>query len=157
KAGTEQIKALIGHVSLGQLRAIVSHLTMRECIEQRESTLSDGVANALKRVVQGVTPEDGWGIALDVVQVAQVFMVDNDLRGQLEAEVRDAIQLKSQLSDIRKQEEIQQAKATSERRLRMEDMEAERERLAIAREKLQLQKQLERDQIEAEVPLRALR
>ena len=60
-------------------------MTMDQCIEERKTTLTDAVASALRQVIHGRDGQPGWGIELDVVQVAQVFIVDQDLRRQLEA------------------------------------------------------------------------
>jgi hypothetical protein len=155
--GNDQIKALIGHVCLGELRATVSHLTMAECIEQRKTTLTDSVASALREVTEGHNRGSGWGIELDVVQVAQVYVVDTELRRQLEAEVRNTIKSRSELSEIQLREGIHIAQTTSERRLLQEDLEAERERMRVAQEKLQLQQDYQRDQLEAETPVRLLK
>src|SRR5512147_1237733 len=69
--GHDEIKSMISHVCLGELRATVSHLTMKDCIEQRKTTLTDAVRNALNEVVQDTSTEAGWGVDIDVVQVAQ--------------------------------------------------------------------------------------
>ncbi len=126
--GHEQIKGLLGHVCLGELRAHVAHMTMQECIEQRKTSLTDAVSAALRVAVQG---GEGWGIELDVVQVAQVFIVDQELRRQLEAEVRNQIRSGSELSNIRMAEEIRLAKTASERNLLQENLETDRERMKV--------------------------
>jgi flotillin len=155
--GHEEIKSMISHVSLGELRATVSHLTMKDCIEQRKTTLTDAVRSALNEVVHGSGTEAGWGVDIDVVQVAQVFIVDNELRRQLEAEVRNQIKSTSDLSDIHLQEEIQLAKVASERRLQQENLESERQHVAIAEETFQLQKELEKNQTESDTPVQMLK
>jgi len=155
--GHEEIKSMISHVSLGELRAMVSHLTMKDCIEQRKTTLTDAVRNALNEVVQGSSAEAGWGVDIDVVQVAQVFIVDNELRRQLEAEVRNQIKSTSDLSDIHLQEEIQLAKVASERRLQQENLGSEKQRVAIEEETFQLQKDFERNQSESDTPVQMLK
>ena len=155
--GHGQIKTLLSHICLGELRASVSRMTMEECIEQRKTTLTDAVSSALAQVIQGRDGQPGWGIELDVVQVAQVFIVDQALRAKLEAELRNAIRVKSELSEIRTREGIKLAEAASERRLQQEALETEREKMRIAREKLRLQQEFERGQIESEAPNRLLR
>jgi hypothetical protein len=155
--GLEQINTLISHICLGELRAAVAHLSMNQCIEQRKTTLTDAVAGALQQVIHGKNGEPGWGIELDVVQVAQVFIVDQELRKQLEAELRNAIRVKSVLSDIQTREGIKLAETTSERRLAQESLGTEREKMDITREKVRLQQQLEHDQIQAEAPNKLLR
>ncbi len=153
--GHEAIQDLIKQICLGHLRAVVSHMTMEECIEQRETTLTDHVANALNRVIttqRDVENKGGdWGIEIDVAQVAQVFIVDEVLRRQLEAEVRDKIKATSDICRrIRTQEQVQLAQASSARTLQLQEMETERARHEVAKEKLRLQKALEGEQIEAE-------
>jgi regulator of protease activity HflC (stomatin/prohibitin superfamily) len=155
--GQEEIKTMISHVCLGELRAVVAHMTMKECIEQRKTTLTDTVRNALQQVINGKDSEKGWGIDVEVVQVAQVFIVDNELRKQLEAEVRNQIKSASELSDIKMQEEIELAKATSERRLHQEALETEKQRLDIAQQTMELQKRFESEQIEIDAPVQILR
>jgi flotillin len=142
--GHAAIQALLSHMCLGELRALVAQMTMSECIEQRKTTLTD------------VVSATGWGITLDVVQVAQVFIVDQELRRQLEAEVRNQIKGQSDLSELRMHEELKRAQAASERRLQQEGLETEKERMAITRAKLQLQNELEREEIESKTPLRLL-
>lgn len=154
--GHKDINALISHVCLGELRDIVSHMTMEECIEQRKTTLTDAVASALRHVVQGQQSAQGWGVDLDVVQVAQVFIVDDELRRQLEAEIRNQLKSTSELSDIHTQEEIQLAQSSSARRLQQEHLETERERIRIDQEKLRLQKASEQEAIGIETPVRLL-
>jgi hypothetical protein len=155
--GQEEIKTMISHVCLGELRAAVSHMTMKECIEQRKTTLTDTVRNALQQVIDGKDGEKGWGIDIEVVQVAQVFIVDNELRKQLEAEVRNQIRSTSELSDIKMQEEIELAKASSQRRLHQEALETEKQRLDIARQTMELQKRFESEQIEIDAPVQLLK
>ena len=64
---------------------------------------------------------------------------------------------RSELSGIQMQEEIRVAQTTSQRRLLQEDLQTERERVQIAREKLRLSQDYERDQLEAETPVRMLK
>ena len=154
--GHDAIQSLLSHMCLGELRALVAQMTMKECIEQRKTTLTDAVAAAVQQVVQGQGERPGWGITLDVVQVAQVFIVDQELRRHLEAEVRNQIKGQSDRSELQMREDLQHAQAASERRLQQEGLETERERLAIARATLQLQNAFEREAIEAKTPIRLL-
>jgi hypothetical protein len=156
-SGNDQIKTLMTHVALGELRATVAHLTMEECIAQRKTTLTNAVTAALQHAIKGDETRPGWGIALDVVQVGQVFVVDPSLRQQLEAEVRNAIKSKSQLSEIRTREGIQLAEAASARRLQQEHLESERGKAAIAQEQLRLRTEYEHAEVEAAHPLQLLK
>ncbi len=150
--GHRQIKELVADVCLGELRDVVSHMTMKACIEERKTTLTDAVAGALGRVVSGDGAEAGWGIALELVQVAQVFIVDEALRLRLEAELRNDIAARAARSDIEMQEQVSLAKVSSERRLAAAELERERESAAIATEKLELEQALATARIDAEAP-----
>ena len=154
--GCGEINSLINHVCLGELRAVISQMKMQECIEGRKTTLTDAIASELKKVVEDEDEKGGWWIELDVVQVAQVYIVDDELRQQLEAEVRNEIKSKSDLSDIQLQEEVELAQVSSKRKLNQASLETERQRAKIAQEKLLLEKELEREKIETEAPLRLL-
>lgn len=101
-------------------------MTMKACIEERKTTLTDVVAGALGRVVTGDGAEVGWGIALELVQVAQVFIVDEALRLKLEAEPRNEVAARAARSDIQMREQVSLAKVSSERRLAAAELERER-------------------------------
>jgi hypothetical protein len=134
--GTEAINTLIAHICLGELRATAAHLTMAECIEQRKTTLSDAVHSALAGVVKR---NGSWGIDLDVVQIAQVFIVDDEIRRRLEAGVRNELASRSARSEIQMKEEINRAQQSSDRRVQEESLETERRRAEFEREKLRLE------------------
>lgn len=139
--GHDEIKGMLCHFCLGELRAQVAGMTMQQCIEQRKTTLTQTIADSLAQVVQGADAggSASWGIALDVVQVAQVFIIDDALRGQLEAEVRDQIKATSELSRIRSDEEIKVAQADA------------------AQAQVLREHALQREQIEAAAPIRQLK
>jgi hypothetical protein len=186
-AGVGQISALLTHICLGELRHAVSHMTMAECIEQRKTTLSGVVAAAMAATVHGEgTQANDWGIEVEVARVAQVFIVDAQLRQQLEAEVRNEIKLKSDQSTIRSQEEIRLAELTSEgrvqekklatdrdslrrqeelelaqlarqRRMQAESLATDQQTLALEQERLHSRLAAEQDRVNAEAPVRLLR
>ncbi|MBN1836245.1 MAG: SPFH domain-containing protein [Spirochaetales bacterium] len=156
--GHEQIQSLISQLCMGELRAVTAGLTMQECIEGRKTTLTEAIARALDGVVGGAgNAEEGWGIELDVVQVAQVFLTDEDLRQKLEAEVRERIRSTSERSRIQTERELRLAEIDSQRELEEEGQKTERLRVEREREKAQLNAGLERDRADAEAPVRLLR
>jgi len=153
--GLATMKGLVGNACLGELRDRVSHMTMQQCIEERKTTLTDAVHKALAALVDG---EGGmWGVVLDVVQVAQVFIVDQELRRQLEAETRNQIKSKSDLSELSARESVQLAKIGSERRVQEESLETERQRIAHDREKHALEVEADQARVEMDKPLQVLR
>jgi hypothetical protein len=185
--GITQINAMLTHICLGELRDTVSHMSMAECIEQRKTTLSRVVADALQRAIAGQEGgENAWGIEVEVAQTAQVFIVDAELRKQLEAEVRNEIKVKSDQSNIRSQEEIRLTNLASEsrlqekklasdkenlrrqeemelaqlarqRRMQAENLESERQAMQIEQEKFRLQMESEQERVQADAPLQLLK
>jgi hypothetical protein len=159
--GHQQICSQIRHICLGELRAVVAGMTMDECIEQRKTVLSQLLARSLAKIVhaedESRVESDDWGIELDLVQVAQVFIIDAELRQQLEAEVRDKIRTDSEASRIRSDEALAQVRMASERALEEEHLKTERQRTAASREKIDLRQRLARHEIESEAPVQILR
>ncbi len=137
-SGVARITTLLTHVCLGELRHAVSHMTMTECIEQRKTTLTGVAQSALQQTVHGGEGETGdWGITIEVAQLAQVFIVDGQLRSQLEAGVRNEIRLKSDQSNIRTNEETRLSEMASEGRVQEQKLVGDRESLRRA-EQLEL-------------------
>jgi hypothetical protein len=184
--GIEQINALLTHVALGELRHAVSQMTMVECIEQRKTTLSGVVQGALEATIHPPGPDNDWGIAVEVAQLAQVFIVDAELRQQLEAQVRNEIKLKSDQSDIqtaeeseltqmasegriaeqklatdrddlRREEELEMAQIVRQRRMEAERLATEQQTLEMTRQLRESEMAAEEAKINIETPVRLLR
>jgi hypothetical protein len=183
--GLSGVSNVLTHVCLGELRHAVSHMTMVECIEQRKTTLSGVVATALDEALHPTNGAD-WGITVEVAQVAQVFIVDAELRSQLEAEVRNEIKLHSDRSAIRAAEEtratemesadrvgdrslaadqealrreeaLEIARMTRDRRLAVERLESERQSLELDVSRARARVENEELRIGLEAPLRLLK
>jgi hypothetical protein len=155
--GTAEITDLLIHVSLGELRDAVSHMTMAECIEGRKTTLSQVAEAALAATIGDDGAGGGWGISIEVAQLAQVFIVDADLRRQLEAEVRNEIKLRSDRSDLETTEAVQIAEMERGRRLDAETLVSARHTLDLQRERLHAEMEAEADRATTEAPVRLLR
>jgi regulator of protease activity HflC (stomatin/prohibitin superfamily) len=134
-AGTAlmQLQSMLSHICLGELRSAVAHLTMQECVEQRKTTLTDAVRKALADTVGGGGHR--WGIALDVVQVAQVFIVDAALRHQLEADVRGQIRAASERATLEADEKVAMARLAAREPVEIADLQAKKR---LVRERLEL-------------------
>lgn len=111
--GLDSIKDLIAEICYGEIRDIVSHLTMEECIEQRKELLSTSLRKKLSEVEYKNDNNVGWGIAIDIAQVAQVFIVEDEIREQLEANLRNTLRKESELSNLKTEEELIFAKNNS--------------------------------------------
>jgi regulator of protease activity HflC (stomatin/prohibitin superfamily) len=193
RVGIDEISMLISHICMGELRSVVAHMTMQECIEQRKSTLTKAIETALKLVIEGLTNNDiegqltkKWGIDIEVLQVAQVFIVDEELRKQLEADVRNEIKSKSEQSEIlageetelarlssaqrveqekldseklniQISEEIELSKNASKRRLMQENLETTRKEIELSLDKFRLEQEAEKEEIEIQSPVQLLK
>lgn len=153
KHGIDEINAMLVHVSLGELRHAVSHMTMTECIEQRKTTLSEVVATALRATTQ---PAEGdpWGVSIEVAQVAQVYIVDADLRAKLEAEVRNQIKLKADKSEITTAEASRLTAMASEERVAEQRLAADRDALRRREALFAAEMAAEQARLAAETPVR---
>ncbi len=157
-SGVDQVNALLTHVALGELRHTVSHMTMVECIEQRKTALTSVVREALETTILGDGEGNGqWGILIEVVQVAQVYIVDAELRQQLEAQVRNEIKLQSDKSDIQTSEEAHLSAMASENRVAEQKLAGDRESLRREQELHAAQLAAEQARIESETPVQLLR
>ncbi len=150
--GHEEIKERISHICLGELRATVSHMTMADCIEQRKTALTHAVQSALTEVTA-----HGWGLELGLVQVAQVFIVDGELRRKLESGVRNEVDSRSRQSDIRLEEEVRLAQLLSERRVEQELLRSEREKAELEKERQQIAYALQAAEVEVAAPVNLLK
>ncbi|MCE1245859.1 MAG: hypothetical protein LWY06_04360 [Firmicutes bacterium] len=117
--GIERISQAVNHLCLGELRHIVSNMTMDRCITERKTTLTDGVREAIKPVIEGNgiaghRNEYGWGIVLDVVQIAQVFLADDAVSRQIQAEAKDHYRKIEELSNIKTQQDVDFVRMKSE-------------------------------------------
>jgi regulator of protease activity HflC (stomatin/prohibitin superfamily) len=146
--GQEEINHLISNVCLGELRDKVSHMSMDACINERKTTLTDAVSIELEKVVHD------WGIKISVAQVAQVFIVEEEIRKQLEAEVRNELRANSELSDIKTEESISRETSSSNLRLKKEEFENQKERMKIELERTKLERENEKKEIELLTPLK---
>lgn len=156
--GDGGIGRVVEHVALGELRDLVSHLTMQQCIEERKATLSEAVGAALRTVASGAGEgrAGAWGIELELVQVAQVYVVDGELRGKLEAELRSEVGARSERAHLEAAERVEVARLASRRRVAVEQLESARESNRCARETAQLEQQLALERLEGEAPVRRL-
>jgi len=182
--GIGEITTALTHVCLGELRHAISHMTMVECIEERKTTLSGVVQAALQATIRTPDePDRDWGLEVEAARVAQVFIVDPDLRRQLEAEVRNEIKLTSDRSDLQSREAIRLAELASEsrvqeqklasdqevlqheealelarlvrdRRLLTEHHATERQALELEQERFHTQAAVDQDRLETETPVR---
>jgi hypothetical protein len=162
--GLDQIHQMLSHLCLGELRACAASMTMQRCVEERKTTLTGALRKILQDTVD-LTEDNDWGLQIEVVQVAQVFVTDPELRAQLEAEARDEIRSQSQLSALRADGKLTLARAEAERVALEQSLELSREKARVEQEEqgfaLQMQRlkaehehRLKQEALERETPLK---
>jgi regulator of protease activity HflC (stomatin/prohibitin superfamily) len=128
-AGERDISRSIGDVCMGELRAIASQMTMDQCIKERKTTITQRLHDAVIPLIEGRDEESGWGIKIDVLQVAQVFCPDEQVLAQLQADARDKIRKGAQFSGIETDKEIHKSKIESQIELAARSLELEKTEL----------------------------
>jgi hypothetical protein len=152
-----RISGLLTDVVLGELRDAVSHMTMAECIEQRKSTLSGVVQAALFATITPPDEAGGWGLTVEIAQLAQVFIVDGGLRTQLEAGVRNEIRLRSEQSDTETSEQARLASMASAERVAAHKLGADLEELRRSEALFTAEMDAEAARANARTPVRLLK
>ncbi|MDQ7823493.1 MAG: SPFH domain-containing protein [Candidatus Eremiobacteraeota bacterium] len=132
--GRDPIARALGDICLGELRAIVAAMTMDQCINERKTTLTEHLKEAVIPIVEGHGDKKGWGIKVDVLQVAQVFCPDEKLLAQLQAEARDKIRKTAQFSEIETSKSVTIAQMDSELEMASQTLQLEKDRLEKKRE-----------------------
>lgn len=155
------ISSAINDLCLGELRNLVSNMSMERCLKERKTTLTNGVRNAIIPIVEGNNIEgdqnrDGWGIKIDVVQIAQVFLTDEQMQKQFQSESRDKYLKKEQLSGIKTQREIDLVKMQSEKEKAEKTFQIQKEEYGLKKESQDLRIKFEQDRIAAETELNLL-
>jgi hypothetical protein len=128
-AGTSDISRSIGDVCMGELRAIASQMTMEQCIKERKTTITQRLQDAVIPLIEGRDEESGWGIKIDVLQVAQVFCPDEQVLAQLQADARDKIRKSAQFSGIETDKEINKTRIDSQIELAARSLELDKTEL----------------------------
>lgn len=140
--GLQEISDELKDHCRGELRDIVSNLTMEMAIRERNKTINADLKSRLKSIVRGESGLKPWGIEVDV-SVQQVFPADNLIQSQLQAETKDKIKGEEQLSHINSDEIIKTASIASQKKLDSETHSRELEKISLeqAQEERRLQKQ----------------
>lgn len=159
--GVAAISSAINDLCLGELRNLVSNMSMERCLKERKTTLTNGVRDAIIPVVEGNNIEgdknrDGWGIKIDVVQIAQVFLTDEQMQKQFQSESRDKYLKKEQLSGIKTRREIDLVEMQSEKEKAEKTFQIEKEAYSLKKESQDLRIRFDREKITAETELKIL-
>ncbi len=128
-SGGDPISHAIGDICLGELRAIVAAMSMEQCINERKTTLTEHLKEAVLPIAEGRGDSKGWGIKIDVLQVAQVFCPDEKLLAQLQAEARDKIKKVAQFSEIETERALKSVRIDSEIQLSTQTVQLDKEKL----------------------------
>jgi flotillin len=133
-SGVDYISAAIGDICMGELRAIAAQMTMDQCIKERKTTISDRLQESVIPLIEGTNENNGWGMKIDVLQVAQVFCPDEQLLSQLQADARDKIRKTAQLSQIETNNDIEKTRIDSDIEMTARSLELDKAKLEKMRE-----------------------
>jgi hypothetical protein len=138
--GIEMMNELISEMCYGEIRDKVSQMTMNRCIHERKTTLSHCLKEKLQEISYRSEINKGWGIQIDSAQVAQVFIVEDEIREQLESELRNKLKADSELSDINTAELIKKAKKDADIKEKEDGLANEKREVEYYQHKMKLQK-----------------
>lgn len=113
--GSNSLLENIRITALAELRHSVSHMSMEKCIGERKTTLSQAVHQAVHTLVEN--PDSPWGVEILQSQVAQVFIIDEDLRKQLDAETRSSIETDSQNARLKSEADVTLIEINNQKRV----------------------------------------
>ncbi|MAT45303.1 MAG: hypothetical protein CL609_23485 [Anaerolineaceae bacterium] len=147
------IHQLLKNIAMGELRAIVSYKSMKECIEERKTTLTKGIWNELNIIIEN----ENWGIHIEMCQVAQVYIVDENIRQQLESSVRNQIHQDSELSNIQTKTTIEKAKLLSDKEVQIQNNLNQKNNIQLILDLFQKEKEAEQNKMEISLPIENLR
>lgn len=137
----------LADVCLGELRAIVAGMSMEQCLSRRKTVLTAHLQDNVLPSIEGRDGSPGWGLKVDVLQVAQVFCPDEALLAQIQAEARDRIRQGAQASEIETARALQLARLESSR-------EVEGRRVALEADQLDDKRALEQKRLATESALK---
>ena len=140
---------ILREMLLGATRRLVANLSLEQCITQRKHALAAELMAEVAPVVAGTGRDDdrtsqGWGIAIDTIEVQDVRVLSAQVFQRLQAPWREALSLKAleaKAEVARREANLQAERGQALERRRTELMaleaarlEAERARAAAARD-----------------------
>ncbi|MCB9742308.1 MAG: SPFH domain-containing protein [Alphaproteobacteria bacterium] len=143
------VEGILKEMFVGATRRLVANLSLDECLTRRKEALATELMSEVAPVVSGSgRPEDdsdqGWGIALDTIEVQDVRVLSQEVFSRLQAPYREELELsamQAQAQVVTERARLAEETARTQERRRRELMaleearlEAERERARQARE-----------------------
>ncbi len=144
----ETLRDILREMFVGATRRLVANLTLEDCMTRRKDALAAELMAEVAPVVEGRgRPEDdtdqGWGVAVDTIEIQDVRVLSADVFDRLQAPYREQLALQAMQAG----DEVTRERA----RLEREAAEAREDsrRALMAREEARLEAERERSRREA--------
>lgn len=132
---------ILREMFVGATRRLVANLTLDECLTRRKDALATELMAEVAPVVQGSGREgddtaQGWGVALDTIEVQDVRVLSEEVFQRLQAPYREALALSalSAHAEVEREEaRLAAERAQARESARRELMAKEEERLLAER------------------------
>lgn len=140
------LKQILVEMFVGATRRLVANLSLEECLTRRKDAIASELMSEVAPVVSGHGREQddsdqGWGVALDTIEVQDVRVLSQEVFERLQAGYREALAL--QALAARAEVEREEARLNVERAQAREV--AQRELLALQEQRLAAERARARD------------
>jgi flotillin len=140
----EVIEDILREMLLGATRRLVANLDLEACLTQRKDALAAELMAELAPVVAGRGADgdratQGWGIALDTIEVQDVRVLSDEVFSKLQAPYREGLELAARRAreEVARQElDLQHEAFRLQEQRRQERMSLEGARLQAERQRL---------------------
>ncbi len=141
----ESFQQILREMFVGATRRLVANLTLDECLTRRKDALAAELMAEVAPVVQGSGKEgddahQGWGVALDTIEIQDVRVLSSEVFERLQAPYREELALSALAA--RAVVEREEARLTAERASARED--ARRELMSLEEQRLEAERARER-------------
>jgi len=141
KNGIFDLNDMINEICYCEIRDKVSHMTMNRCIHERKTTLSQSLKDKLQEISYRSEINKGWGIQIDIVQISQVYIVEEEIKKQLESELRNQLKINCEISDIETKSQLKKVIFDLDIKEKDEFLQNEKKEIEFLQQKLKIQKQ----------------
>lgn len=151
------VHAILVEMFVGATRRLVANLGLDECLTRRKDALAVELMTEVAPVVQGTGKDgddahQGWGIALDTIEIQDVRVLSEEVFARLQAPYREALALSA--LGARAEVEREEARLAVERARAKE--QSRRELMALEEERLEAERARQRLGVEHAATLAAM-
>lgn len=139
--GINFLNDMIVEICIGEVRDKVSRMTMKRCIHERKTTLSQILKDKLQEISYRSEINKGWGINIDDVQISEVYIEEQEIKIQLETELKNQLKINSEISNIETQSHLKKFIYDLNIKEKEDSLLNEKRELEFLQQNLKIQKQ----------------